>query len=121
LNAQGAPAALKIAADDTADATPGVCFQRAEVYDVIHPSTQAKIAGAAQKRNKRGLLLQGSISRAALASAAMEWDEFETDFARRLGAALAAEAQPIPWPEFNEDEVSGLIEQYASPEWIEHR
>jgi lipoate-protein ligase A len=30
-------------------------------------------------------------------------------------------ATPAPWPDFNEDEVAGLIEQYSSPEWLEYR
>jgi len=45
---------------------PGVCFQRAELYDVVHEYTGEKIAGAAQKRNKQGLLFQGSIWKPAL-------------------------------------------------------
>jgi len=32
-------------------AKEGVCFQRAELYDVVNRATGAKIAGAAQKRN----------------------------------------------------------------------
>jgi hypothetical protein len=28
---------------------------------------------------------------------------------------------PAPWPELEEDEVSGLTERYASPEWLEQR
>ncbi len=38
---------------------PGQCFLGAEKYDVLHNG--AKIAGAAQRRNKQGLLIQGSI------------------------------------------------------------
>jgi cytidylate kinase len=34
---------------------------------------------------------------------------------------LRTEAEATPWPEFNEDEVSGLTDQYASTEWIEYR
>jgi len=45
-----------------ASSGPSVCFDRPEIHDVIHPSTGAKIAGAAQKRNKHGLLFQGSIA-----------------------------------------------------------
>ncbi len=99
----------------------GVCFQRAERHDVVHARTGAKIAGAAQKRNKHGLLFQGSLWRPAAGGAAVDWDRFETDFVDRLAAALGIEAEATPWPELNEDEVSGLTEQYSSPEWIEHR
>lgn len=99
---------------------PTVCFVRPELYDVLHADTGQKVAGAAQKRSKHGLLFQGSVARAAL-SPAVDWDAFEENFAGRLAALLGAEATPVPWPEFAEGELDGLIEQYASPEWIEYR
>lgn len=102
-----------------ASAQPGVCFQRAELYDVIHPTTGAKIAGAAQKRNKHGLLFQGSIDQSAVG--AVDWDDFHERFTIALAEMLDTAVQPTAWPDLNEDEVSGLIEQYSSPEWIEYR
>lgn len=98
---------------------PGVCFQRAEFYDVVHTATGAKIAGAAQKRNKHGLLFQGSIEKSAIG--AVDWDDFSSRFAATLARALGDEPQETPWPDLNEDEVTGLIEQYSSPEWIGYR
>lgn len=80
----------------------------------------SKIAGAAQKRTKHGLLFQGSISRAA-AGGAVDWERFEADFTARLASELGGKAQPAAWPEFAEDEVDGLAEQYAAPEWTEAR
>jgi len=100
-------------------ALPGVCFQRAELFDVVNPATGAKVAGAAQKRNKHGLLLQGSIEKGSVGP--VDWHEFGVKFGEALGSGLGAAAAETPWPEFNEDEVGGLIEQYASPEWIEQR
>jgi lipoate-protein ligase A len=97
----------------------GICFQRAELYDVVHARTGAKIAGAAQKRNKHGLLFQGSIEKGSLA--ALDWEDFQKRFAAALARALGAEARETPWPDLNEEEVSGLIEQYSAPEWIEYR
>jgi lipoyl(octanoyl) transferase len=97
----------------------GVCFQRAELYDVVNTATGEKIAGAAQKRNKQGLLFQGSIEKNSLGP--VDWDIFAERFTTALAAALNATADPTPWPELNEDEVSGLIEQYSSPEWMEYR
>ena len=38
-----------------------------------------------------------------------------------LALALRATAQATPWPDLNEDEDEGLIEQYSSPEWVEYR
>ena len=98
----------------------GVCFQRAEVYDVVHEPSGEKIAGAAQKRNKQGLLFQGSIAKAA-AGATVDWEKFQADFVAGLATALGTSATPVPWPDLNEDEVAALVEQYSTPEWNEFR
>lgn len=99
---------------------PGVCFTRAECYDVIHPDTGEKIAGAAQKRNKLGLLFQGSLARSALGKV---WDNeaFHAQLCERLAAALEAELGETPWPEWEYDELSPLVDHYSSPEWNEFR
>lgn len=98
----------------------GVCFQRAELHDVVHARSGAKIAGAAQKRNKHGLLFQGSIWRPAVGGK-MDWEKLHEDFTATLARLLEVDAEPTPWPDWNDEELYGLTEQYASPEWIEHR
>jgi lipoate-protein ligase A len=100
-------------------AGPGICFQRAEIYDVVHERTGEKIAGAAQKRNKQGLLLQGSIWKPA--AVLPDWEAFGARFAMLLARAAGVPALPAPWPDLDEDEMSGLTEQYSSPEWIDYR
>lgn len=123
LRAQDVEAVTKQVVDESEPTTAGtgVCFQRAEIHDVVHAATGAKIAGAAQKRNKHGLLFQGSLWRPAVGGAPIDWDQFEADFVAQLAAALEVPAEPTPWPELDEDEVSGLTEQYASPEWNAYR
>jgi hypothetical protein len=85
----------------------------------VNADTGAKVAGGAQKRNKRGLLFQGSVWRPA--AGALDWERFSEDFAARLAGALGADAVPTPWPDFAEGELDGLVEQYSSPEWMEFR
>jgi len=124
LHTLGEPARLKEpGADGTgnqAGCGPGVCFTRAEHYDVVQPHTGAKIAGAAQKRSKQGLLFQGSIARSAV-SPALDWDKFEVLLVSNLAKALNLAPVQTPWPEISEDEISALTEQYSSPEWTEFR
>lgn len=127
LRAQGVAAVTKPCVEEPVDGAgakgpgpAGVCFQRAEIYDVVRAGDGAKIAGAAQKRNKHGLLFQGSLWRPACATS-VDWDRFEEDFVARLASALDVPAQPTPWPELNEDELSALVEQYSATEWTEHR
>lgn len=119
----GQPAELKKECEPAVEGEctpgPGVCFQRAELYDVVNRVTGAKIAGAAMKRNKHGLLLQGSIEKASMG--AVDWEDFGARFSAALGRALGAEPVETPWPDLNEDEVSGLIDQYSTPEWVEYR
>jgi len=123
LQDQGVAAATKPAGEEEADPAGGVCFQRAEVHDVVQPATGEKIAGAAQKRNKHGLLFQGSVWRPAVTGRhpSFDWERFEADFIAHLAAALGVAASPTPWPEFNDEELSALTEQYASPEWRDFR
>ena len=126
LGALGQPAVLKASCDpievcegEQPSAMPTICFVRAELYDVLNSVTGEKIAGAAMKRNKHGLLFQGSIEKSRLGP--VDWDGFQEKFTTALGRLLGMEAQEVPWPELNEDEVSGLIEQYSAPEWNEAR
>nr|MCU0792690.1 lipoate--protein ligase family protein [Opitutaceae bacterium] len=99
---------------------PTVCFTRPELYDVLHPVTGAKIAGAAQKRTKEGLLFQGSVWRPA-AEAVRDWDALQDAFVAELARALGAEAEETGWPDYDEGEVEGLTEQYGAAEWTEAR
>ena len=52
---------------------------------------------------------------------AVDWEIFYDDFVAQLAAILGVTAEAVPWPEFNEDELSGLVEKYSSPEWMEFR
>lgn len=122
LRAQDVAAVTKNVADDDAGAGPaGVCFQRAEIFDVVHGRSGEKIAGAAQKRNKQGLLFQGTIWRPAAGGDALDWERFREDFIAELATTLGVPATPAPWPELNEDELAALTEQYSSTEWMEFR
>jgi lipoate-protein ligase A len=125
FNALGQPAVLKEHEPDATDKEnagcgPGVCFTKAEVHDVIHPHTGAKIAGAAQKRSRPGILFQGSISRGAV-SPELDWEQFEELLTAALARALSLDAEPTPWPEFSEDELTALTEQYSTEEWNARR
>ncbi len=123
LVAQGVPAVLQPAAATTrvSGLPAGVCFQRAETFDVCSAKTGEKIAGAAQKRAKQGMLFQGSVWKDAL-GVAVDWEKYGADFAARLAAMLGADAGAAPWPdEAGDDAMAPLIEQYASAEWNEAR
>jgi lipoate-protein ligase A len=119
LHRQGVPAELN--QTPNSDPERSVCFNKAELYDVIHAGTGEKLAGAAQKRNKRGLLCQGSLWRPATGGATVDWEKLEGEFTALLAQVLGGSAEATPWPDWDEDEVSGLTERYASADWVELR
>jgi lipoate-protein ligase A len=128
LGAQGVPAVVKTACEPPAAMAgapegeggggSGVCFGRAELFDLVHRDTGAKIAGAAQKRAKPGLLLQGSVWLPACgAVGAIDGERLQEDFATALAQRLGVERAFPGWPEWDEEEAM-LAERYASEEWI---
>jgi lipoyl(octanoyl) transferase len=100
-------------------ALAGVCFARAENFDVVHRDSGAKVAGAAQKRTTRGLLFQGSLERSSLPEC--DWEGLADALADGFARALAGNLSPAPWPDIDPDEESGLIEQFGSEEWLARR
>ncbi len=126
LAACGQASVLKARCEEPADGAacagrgPGVCFEKPELFDVVRADTGAKIAGAAQKRTKDGLLLQGSVARAA-ASEVRDWDRLGAAFAEALAETLGWPAEESSWPDYPEGEVEALTEQFGSVEWLELR
>jgi lipoate-protein ligase A len=71
---------------------PGQCFVGHEKYDLLWQGR--KIAGAAQRRNKLGLLIQGSVQPPPVTQARADWER-----------AMAESVEPQPqWVEFAPDE-----------------
>lgn len=119
LRAAGQPARLNETCPG-AGCQPAVCFAQAEMHDVVHDATGRKIAGAALKRTKQGLLVQGSLARAVLADD-FDYGQFQVALSQQLADTLGATCSEAPWPEWDEAELDALREQYGSAEWNEFR
>lgn len=126
---QGCPAELKPADDPNSDKlinstildTPppsDICFEQPEVFDVVHENG-AKIAGAAQKRSRDGLLFQGSINRQSVGE--MDWDAFLEAFGDKLAAALGTSKQSVDFPAFETTKLEELSEKMRSEAWNRQR
>ncbi|MBC2606990.1 lipoate--protein ligase family protein [Pelagicoccus albus] len=99
--------------------TPSVCFNKAELYDVVLTNLPSKVAGAAQKRSKAGYMLQGSIWK-PLASR-VDWEQFATDFTASLAKLLNAEIEYVSSPSWNPEEEDALADQFDSENWNQRR
>jgi len=98
---------------------PGQCFLEPVARDVILSATDSKIAGAAIKRTRAGLLLQGTIDMQSLPE--VNWNFFETLFLAELSAYLGAEPKFAEWPQSFEDSRKPYVEQFTSAGWLRER
>lgn len=105
--------------DRTVSTQPAqACFQRAEPGDVMSDAGE-KLAGAAQRRTRDGLLLQGSVTHGPLR--ALDWDRFESDFGGALAEWLGGTPSARDFPKWPQTRLTALIRHYASPGWNHRR
>ena len=79
-------------------ASPGQCFQGHEMFDLLWRGR--KIAGAAQRRTRDGLLIQGSVQARQLSLARADWEKAMCDVARdEQGAGWSAFEPDAPLAE----------------------
>jgi len=103
---------------ETADSAPhrihAQCFKQAEPYDLINPQSHQKIAGAALRRNRSGLLVQGSLSKNHLPE--IDLDSFAQHFQKQLVETfdLRCTSQPFR-PSLSPSD--GQRQRYASSKW----
>jgi lipoyl(octanoyl) transferase len=96
---------------------PGRCFVGAEKFDVL--AEGKKIAGAAQKRNKLGLLIQGSIQPPKSIAARVDWENAFLE--------IGVERSAIAWSELTLPEtilsraVELEIEKYSTDTYNQRR
>ncbi|HEV2328449.1 MAG TPA: hypothetical protein VGY56_06635 [Verrucomicrobiae bacterium] len=95
---------------------PGQCFTGHEKFDLIWHGK--KIAGAAQRRNKLGLLIQGSVQPPPVSVKRGDWEH--------TMRAVASEAFSIEWTDFSPDEslqarANDLAGKYSSAAYTRKR
>lgn len=88
---------------------PGRCFVGAEQFDLMREGT--KMAGAAQRRNRHGLLIQGSVQPGRLRVERQEWeDAMEQSLSRPSGV----EWHSLQLSSAFEQHVSNLVQEKYS-------
>lgn len=108
--------AVNPAAEPAPVSKPGVCFVQPEIYDVVRGDDGRKIAGAAQKRTRDGILFQGSADRTACPEIA-DWGVFDEAFITRLALVCNADITPGKFPGFPENRQRELHAMFGSDEW----
>jgi lipoate-protein ligase A len=96
---------------------PGACFAGHEKFDLLW--RVKKVAGAAQRRNKFGLLIQGSVQPPPVSVSRTDWENAMREVAR--------EKFKIEWGEFSPDEKllsrakKFALEKYARADYNQRR
>ena len=97
---------------------PVSCFERPSPFDVVFRQSTRKIAGAALKRTKAGVLLQGSIDRATISGVGD--DDLESGFIHSLvvsGALDGPESEEFP----GNPETFARVKEFRNPTWNHRR
>lgn len=116
LRAQGLPVKLAPCPPGTRDfQAPDACAERAEPNDLVRSDDGRKVAGAAQRRTRNGLLIEGYVWRPFLPEC--QWLKFEKDFTEALGRVLESPPVAVPEPIYQQDDHEGCWAKFASKEW----
>ncbi len=100
-------------APQASKALPGQCFAGPEKFDLVWEGR--KVAGAAQRRNRHGLLIQGSIQAPSRAMSRADW---ERAMCVTGAEALNAVWKPFTIPTWLEARTRALTdEKYGRPEY----
>lgn len=116
-----APCPRKCSEPAVKPAGPDQCFVQPVMNDVLHPSG-AKIAGAAMKRTRQGLLIQGSVDRGTLPDSFDE-QHFTAAFTTELAETLKLAQQH---PEdlrslFDGNRIQEQKVRFATEAWLKRR
>lgn len=96
---------------------PAACGERPEPFDLLAPAGNRKAAGAAQKRTRDGLLMQGYVERSALPG--LDWESLDGTFAVELGRALGSSPRQVATDEVDPGRLREGRRRFGSPEWNE--
>jgi lipoate-protein ligase A len=98
---------------------PGDCFLEPVGKDLMNKSGSKKIAGAAMKRTKKGILIQGTIDISMFSK--LDLDRFYKFFVKEIENLLFEKTQIERWPVEFDHEHKFYVKQFAASAWLENR
>lgn len=98
---------------------PGDCFLEPVGKDLMNKSGSKKIAGAAMKRTKKGILIQGTIDISMFSK--LDLDKFYKFFVKEIENLLFEKTQIERWPVEFDHEHKFYVKQFAASAWLENR
>ena len=87
--------------------------------DLMNKGGSKKIAGAAMKRTKKGILIQGTIDISMFSN--LDMGRFFKFFIKEIEHLLSEKRQVEQWPVEFDHEHKYYVKQFASSVWLENR
>ena len=119
LEEQGLPSSLMPCPQSKRRGIPGDCFSEPVARDLMNEDGSEKMAGAAMKRAKAGVLVQGTVDLTRLSS--FSGEKFYSSFTRGLSEIVSESPTPTEWPDRIEEERRPFVRQFASLSWTRER
>ena len=99
---------------------PGDCFTEPVGWDLIDEESEEKIAGAAMKRSRQGILLQGTI--AFIQKWKVQKEELRSQIIQNLSVFLKEDrVEYANWPNSFVAERKKIADWFCSLDWKRHR
>ena len=115
LQDHGIGCALMPCRNQSRGSIPGDCFKEPVGRDLMDSSGKRKIGGAAMKRTRTGMMLQGSLELGGWP--ALIHSQVEIDFLNLLSNEVGEELNPQEWPLELEKERMEQVKIFQSPAW----
>ena len=94
------------------------CFTGPEPGDLVWKADGRKLAGAAMKRGRHGILWEGSLQKAGLEKSD---DTLHRDFARELAQLIGEESEPQSFPDWPPEAEDEILTNLSSESWLQKR
>lgn len=98
---------------------PGNCFLEPVGRDLMSSNGTTKLAGAAMKRTKKGILVQGTIELSGFFN--LDLDQFKTLLIFEIEKLVDEKAKEMQWTKELVERRSCYVEQFSSSSWRENR
>ena len=119
LKEQDLPVSLKPCPELRQKGIPGDCFSEPVARDLMSEDGTQKIAGAAMKRTRAGVLVQGTMDLATLSS--FDEETFFSNFVNEVSCLVDEPPEYMDWPKEFAKGRRGFVRQFASLPWLTDR
>ena len=119
LSEQGIVNCLMPCPKKSANGIPGDCFSEPVGRDLMNEHGTKKLGGAAMKRTRQGVLLQGTLELSAWPD--LDHPKIENRFVELIASDLEEDVIEKAWPTTLENERRELVGIYGSLSWNQDR